>query len=296
MERLHRFANALETICRVLSVMTDETFQLHLEGYEELHHTPRCYRNRPQKVVHAILILLFALPAVAQYDTTKLAQIDPYYINAFNHAECKNQIDTAYQIASLPTIIRSGAVGEVYEFEEFIPFKIFWNPHGTLKYYHVQSGKCRGFSFSLPCHTPGFYHIIFEHPEKPCLMNIRVDSLTATGHKVWMGMFQRCNPDVILGRYRPQAQALNFPTGTPTKIEVWKKDGVEEWSQIPPPDDGFVLIKTVETTNAGAFNYMLPGFGLYKFRYESPGNPWKCYEFLLFTFNKYQINWGTATR
>lgn len=307
-EKVHLLQAAIETAQRVFSVMPKEDYLKYLRMWEEQNYTPQylkrspkpSYVNRPLKV---IIIMLFNLAAFGQkmpFDTTKLQPTDPWLIRSFAIAHCSHYFDTTYCIPTLPTLIRSAAVSSVYEFNEFTNFKIFWTPwhyaHRMDKAWHVQSGACRGFSFSMPAPLPGVYTILFEHQTKPCVMQIAVTpkDLHEGEHLVELRFFQRCDPRIIFRTYMPYSAHFNMPASAPTTIEVFFKPYRNgEAFSIPDDLSGYTLIKKTETPNVAAFNYKLEKYGLYTFRYSNPHTPYLNEENLRCLPDKWELNSGT---
>ncbi len=237
-------------------------------------------------IATAILILLFSLKAFAQgYDTSQLQKVDAYTVTSWSFASCQNEFDTIYTLPELPTMIRSRAVGSVYEFTEFIPFRVYWTPwERPLDFdqsYHISSGRCRGFSFSLAAKCPGIYTIVFGHQTKPCVMQIAVTpkDMHSDAHLVELRFFQRCQPEVIFRRYEAKTVYMDLPPGQPLDIEVhWKPDDGRE--DFGPSKGGFELLKTVRSNTGYRFKYVLPKYGVYRFRMKSPADRHYFYDFV----------------
>lgn len=269
----------LDTLRRLVSGMSERAYRVHIEDSEK---QGSFFRKLTTTVS---LFLLFSITAVGQagYDVSKLEKVDPYFVTSFVFADCQNYFDTVYALEALPVMIRSRAIGEVYEFDEFIPYKVYWTPwRKALDFsdtYHISSGRCRGFSFGLPAKCPGIYTTVFEHGEKPCVMQIAITpaDFHQAGHLVEMRFFQRCHPNVIFRRYEPPTLYLNLPEGQPLDIEVyWKKDDGKE--VLENSKDGFELLKTVHTSTSHRFRYRFPKYGIYMFRMKSSADRYFFYD------------------
>ncbi|MEZ4962000.1 MAG: hypothetical protein R2830_19385 [Saprospiraceae bacterium] len=234
----------------------------------------------PGLFVTAAILLSTSPGTQAQgYDTSKLLEVDAYIVTSFAHSSCTHEFDTLYSIDLVPAFIRSQAIGSVFEFTEFIGFKTYWTPWSAMPgfshNYFLSEGMCRGFSFSLLAKEPGIYTIIFEHPEKPCVMQIAITErdVHEGRHLVQLRFFQRCHPDALFRHYRSRDMQLNFPKNQPVTIEVgFKEDDCKE--PFNPGDEGFSLVKTVQSNTSHSFNYLLPHFGIYRFKYTSPSYPY----------------------
>ncbi len=198
--KAEEFDLALETACSIFAAMSEETFRLHLECFEEDHRAPRrtILRSHAARFAAAILILLFSLPGFAQLDLTKAKTVPVSVVADFQNVPCNCAATDTFTIAAFPTSYRSDFVASAFEPGDIVGFEIYYAHEIGDFLYLIGTGRCRNYSNLIPLPQAGFYFVRYFHAVRPALIEI-----DARCERVTIKAFGKCKlPSPAKGRKR----------------------------------------------------------------------------------------------